>query len=308
MSRGPLHACNVTSPRAEGASSSKPRASSVDVLACWAQCGIGGRGGRGSGGGGGSGRRSVCCAPRAELALLRPPHTLRPPGRCPWSSVWPGVAPVGAELEPWGLFPAPEGSAEAPPSRSPARWGQLQRPAPRWDQGGPTSVGRAPLACSRSCESGLFRARRCPFPSLQAGLVACAHTQGPRGGPRSSWPEELGPGWALPHRGAFTCRRRLPCSSTDRVQTVMPGGQRIGGHHTTVGKAGPGAAGDRAMGGTMLRRGTVGRPGGSRPGGATGSDGGPGPGRGWGAYLPSLLVTRLKVPPPQAPARWSVFL
>lgn len=228
MSRGPLHACNVTSPRAEGASSLKPRASSVDLSACWAQCGIGGCGTGAVEGAGGPAGGSLCCAPRAELAPLRPPHTLRPPGCCPWSSVWPGVAPVGTELE-------PEGSAEAPPLRSPARWGQLQRPAPRWDQGGPTSVGRARLACGRSCESGLFRARRCPFPSLQAGLVARAHTQGPRGGPRSSWPEELGPEWALPHRGAFTCRRQLPCSSTDRVQTVMPGGQRIGGHHTTVG-------------------------------------------------------------------------
>ena len=53
----------------------------------------------------------------------------------------------------------------------------------------------------------------------------------------------------------------------------------------------------------MLGRGTGGRPRGSRPGGAIGNDGGPSPGRGWGAHLPSLLVTRPKVLPPQAPCQ-----
>ena len=57
------------------------------------------------------------------------------------SSVWPDVAPMGAELEPWRLFAAPEGSApkgsaEAAPLHSPTRRGQRQPLAP----GGPAGL------------------------------------------------------------------------------------------------------------------------------------------------------------------------
>lgn len=66
--------------------------------------------------------------------LPRSPHALRPPTRCPWSSVWPGVASVGAELEPWRLFAVPEGSAEAPPLRSPTH-----SPGPWWPAANPAN-------------------------------------------------------------------------------------------------------------------------------------------------------------------------
>lgn len=73
--------------------------------------------------------------------LQRSPHALRLPSRCPWSSVWPGVAPVGAELEPWRLLAAPR-SAEAPPLRSPAH-----SPRPRWPAANPSNPAcSGPLA------------------------------------------------------------------------------------------------------------------------------------------------------------------
>lgn len=96
--------------------------------------------------GGGSSRQAPSLCGRSRTRS--PEVSLHPEAARPLSlsSVWPDVAPTGAELEPWRLFAAPEGSApkgsapegsaEAAPLHSPARRGQPRPLAP----GGPAGL------------------------------------------------------------------------------------------------------------------------------------------------------------------------